>query len=195
VDGSLADWSEEHVMPPLGELSGGAQFAEVSLAWNERGLYMAVDVPKQEQVVTNSESPGSGDAIELLIDTRGAGTSHRASQFCYHLIILPTPPGELVEDPVISQRPIRRALQRSPQIELGAVRLATRLGESGYSVEAALEPDALHGYEPAPGLRIAMAVVIHDIQRGRQYWGTSPDFPWERDPSVWGMVEHAPSAE
>lgn len=194
VDGSPGDWSSEHVMPPLGELSGGEQFATLSLAWNERGLYLALDVPKEpgEQVVTNRDNPGSGDALELLIDTRGSRTSHRANQFCYHLIIIPTPPGELREEPVIWQRPIRRALQRSPQIDLDAVRLASRLRDDDYVIEAAFEPESLNGYEPAPGLRIGMAVVIHDIQRGRQYWGASPDFPWRRDPATWGMVEHAP---
>ncbi|MFO8081927.1 MAG: hypothetical protein R6V07_16720 [Armatimonadota bacterium] len=192
VDGSLGDWSAEQLAPPLSELSGGEQFASLSLAWNERGLYLAVEVPKPEraQVVTNRESPGSGDAIELLIDTRGSRTSHRANQFCSHLIILPTPPGELREEPVIFQEPIRRALQRAPQIDLNAVRLASRIDEDGYCIEAAFEPDALHGYDPAAGLRIGMAVVIHDIHHGRQYWGTSPDVPWKRDPSTWGIVEH-----
>jgi hypothetical protein len=192
VDGSLGEWSPEQVMPPLGELSGRDQFAELSLSWNERGLYVAVDVPKPEpvQVVTNRESPSSGDAIELFIDTRGSRTSHRANQFCYHLTILPTPPGERREEPVIWQRPIRRAMQRAPQIDHNAVRLASGIREDGYSVEAAFEPDALHGYEPAPGLRIGMAVVIHDIEHGRQFWGTSPDVPWKRDPSTWGIVEH-----
>jgi hypothetical protein len=196
VDGSLGDWDEQQVMPALGELSGGDQFAKLSLAWNDRGLYLAVDIPRDEgaQVVTNRESPGSGDAMELLIDTRGSRTSHRANQFCYHLIVLPSPPGEVAEEPVIWQRPIRRALQRSPQVDLDAVRLASGLREDGYAMEIALEPDALHGYDPAPGLRIGLAVVIHDIQHGRQFWGTSPDFPWKRDPTTWGILEHAPPA-
>jgi len=193
VDGSLGDWSEEQVMPPLGELSGGDQFATLSLSWNRRGLYLAVEVPKPlgAQVVTNRESPASGDAIELLIDTRGSHASHRANQFCYHLTILPTPPGEEREEPVIWQSPIRRALQRSPQIDLDAVRLASRIDGDAYCVEAAFETDALHGYDPEPGLRIGMAVVVYDIQHGRQFWGASPDVPWKRDPSTWGIVEHA----
>ena len=197
VDGSLADWLDEQTMPPLGELSGGEQFATISLSWNERGLYIAVDVQKDQaaQVVTNRDNPASGDAIELLLDTRGSRISHRASQFCYHLVILPTPPGEAGDEPMIWQRPIRRALQRSPQIDLNAVRLASRLRDDGYVIEAAFAPEALHGYEPAPGLRIGMAVVVHDIRRGRQFWGTSPDFPWQRDPGTWGIVEHVPPAD
>ena len=193
VDGSLGDWSDESVVPPLGELSGGEEFATIRLAWNERGFYVAVQVPKPEraQVVTNRESPSSGDAIEVLIDTRGSRTSHRANQFCYHLIILPTPPGESGEEPVIWQRPIRRALQRSPEIDLNSLRLASSLGEGGYAVEAAFEPDSLHGYDPAPGLRIGLALAVHDIHHGKQYWGASPDLPWQRDPSTWGIVEHA----
>ena len=193
IDGHLGDWSADQLMPGLGELAGGEQYAALSLAWNERGLYLALDVPKQERVVTNRANPGSGDAIELFIDTRGAQASHRASQFCYHLVILPAPPGAAAGEPVIVQLPIRRALQRSQPIDLRAVRAASRFDARGYSVELAFEPDALHGYEPRPGLRIGMAVAVHDIQRGRQLWGASPDSPYERDPSTWGVVEHAPA--
>lgn len=192
VDGSLGDWSEREIMPPLSELSGGDRFAILYLSWNERGLYLAVEVakPAGAQVVTNRQSPNSGDAIELLLDTRGSRTSHRASQFCYHLIVLPTPPGMMEEEPVMWQRPIRRALQRSPEISDSSVRLASKLRDDGYAVEMAFEPDSLHGYEPEAGLRIGMAVVIHDIHHGKQYWGASPDVPWQRDPSTWGIVEH-----
>jgi hypothetical protein len=190
IDGHLGDWSPEQLMPPLGELSGVEQYADLFLAWNERGLYLALEVPKQERIVTNRESPASGDAIELFLDTRGARTSHRASQFCYHLTILPVPPGEAEGKPQIIQRPIRRALQRSQPISMSAVRVATGVRDGGYAVELALGTEAVHGYEPAPGLRIGLAVVVHDIQRGRQLWGAAPDVPYERDPSTWGIVEH-----
>jgi len=189
IDGSLADWSSEHQTPPLGELSGGEQFATLALAWNERGLYVAFEVPKDQRLVTNRESPASGDAVELFIDTRASRSSHRASQFCYHLIVLPAPPGRATGEPVAWQRPMRRALQRSPQIDFDEVRVASRAGENGYSIEMAFAPEALHGFEAVEGARMGMAAVVHDIQRGRQYWGTSPDFPYERDPSTWAIVE------
>lgn len=191
IDGRLADWSADQIMPPLGELTGLEQYASLWLAWNERALYLACLVPKQERVVTNQDNPASGDAIDLFIDTRGARTSHRASQFCYHFTILPAPPGSADGEPILLHRPIRRALQRSHPIDRSHVRIASHFSDAGYSVEIAFEADALHGYEPRPGLRIGMAVVIHDLQRGRQLWGASPDAPYERDPSVWGIVEHA----
>jgi len=189
IDGALGDWSDEQLMPPLGELAGEEQFASLWMAWNERGLYLALSVPKHERIVTNRESPSSGDAFELFIDTRGARTSHRASQFCYHLVVLPAPPGRADGDPVIIQRNIRRALQRSQPVEMASLRAASRFDTDGYAVELAFEPDALHGYEPRPGLRIGLAVAIHDIQLGRQLWGASPDAPYERDPSTWGILE------
>jgi len=194
VDGSLGDWDESQLMPPLGELAGGEEFARVYLAWNERGLYVAVDVTKDEPVVTNRQNPGAGDAVELLIDTRGGRTSHRATQFCYHLIVLPTRPGSTGGEPMIWQARMRRALQRSPEPDFEAIRLAAALREDGYAVELAFAPESLHGYEPAAGLRIGMAVIVHDIQRGTQYWGSARDFPWDRDPSTWGLVEHGPAA-
>ncbi len=190
VDGKLGDWSDEQLMPRLGELAGGEQFARLSLAWNQHGLYVALDVTKGEPVVVNRQHPGTGDAVELFIDTRAAGTSHRATQFCYHLIILPTTPGAGHGGPMIWQRPIRRALQESPPPDFAAIRLASDLRDDGYAVELALPPDSLHGYEPAEGLRMGMAMVVHDIQRGAQFWGTCRDFPYQRDPSTWGLVEH-----
>ncbi|MGD9498519.1 MAG: sugar-binding protein [Armatimonadota bacterium] len=190
VDGSLGEWGEGELMPLLGELAGGAQFAQLYLAWNERGLYLAVDVPKHERVVTNRHNPASGDALELFIDTRGGRTSHRATQFCYHLIVLPTAPGRGAHGPTIWQRPLRRALQRSPAADLDAIRLAANLREDGYAIELAFPPESLHGYEPAAGVRIGMAAVIHDIQRGTHLWGTSREVPYDRDPSTWGLVEH-----
>ncbi len=190
VDGSLGDWTGDEAMPPLGELAGKEQFAAISMAWNDHGLYLAVEVPKEQQVVTNRQSPSSGDAMEIFIDTRASRESHRASQFCYHLTALPLPPGEKRGEPVIWQSPIRRARQRAPEADFDAVRIASGMYDESYCMEIAFEPEALHGYEPAAGARIGMALVIYDIHRGRQLWGTASDFPYERDPSTWGIVEH-----
>ncbi len=192
IDGSLGDWEDSQLMPPLSELAGDDEFARLYMAWNDRGLHLAVDVPKHERVVVNRQHPGAGDSLELFIDTRGARTSHRATQFCYHLIILPTRPGAGRGEPMIWHSRMRRALQRAPEPDFEAIRVASALRDDGYAIELAFPPESLHGYEPASGLRIGMAVIVNDIQRGRQYWGTSRDFPYERDPSAWGLVEHGP---
>ncbi|NLO06206.1 MAG: hypothetical protein GX131_10310 [candidate division WS1 bacterium] len=195
IDGCLSDWPEEQRMPPLGQLSGGEQFADVFMAWNERGLYLAVEVPKDARVVTNRQNPAAGDAVELFIDTRGARTSHRASQFCYHLVLLPAPPGRGGDEPQLIHKPLRRSLQHAPEVRSERLRLASDLRDDGYALELAIEPEALHGYEPVAGNRIGLALVVHDIQHGRQLFGTSADVPWERDPSTWGLVELAPEVE
>ena len=192
VDGKLGDWDDSQIMPPLGELSGGEQFARVLLAWNDRGLYFAVDVAKNEPVVVNRQTPASADAVELFINTRAASTGHRATQFCYHLIILPRSPGAGRGGPMIWQRPLRRALQKSPPVDFDAIRLATDLRVDGYAIELAMPPDALRSLELTAGARLGMAVVVHDIQRGTECWGTSDDFPYDRDPSTWGLVEFGP---
>ena len=188
VDGNLSDWSEKELMPALGELSGGEQYADLSLAWNERGFYLALEVPKDQQVLTNRANPAAGDALELFIDTRGAQSSHRATQFCYHLWVLPVAPPGGGDAPVIFQQPIRRALRRSPDPDFRSIRMASSRSGEGYALELALEPESLHGLEPAGNGRLAIAAIVHDIARGRQYWGTSPDIPYERDPATWGLV-------
>ncbi len=191
VDGRLSDWSDHELMPPLEELSGGEQYADLYLAWNDRGFYLALRMPKDEPVVTNRANPNAGDALELFLDTRGSQTSHRATQFCYHLWVLPKAPPGGGEDPVIFQQPIKRALQRSPEADFSSIRLASSLDDGGYVLEMAFESDSLHGVETTAGGRLALAAIVHDIQRGRQYWGTSPDVPYERDPSTWEIVRMA----
>ncbi len=190
LDGVLEEWSERELMPPLAELAGGEQYADLYLAWNGDGLYLALSVPKQERVVINRQSPGTGDALQLFIDTRGAETGHRATQFCHHLVVFPTGAGPEDERPSVVQRPLRRALQRAPEADFDAIGVASSLGSERYVVELGFPPESLHGYEPEEGLRIAMAAVVSDIQRGTQYWGTAPDLPYLWDPSTWGLVEH-----
>jgi len=189
IDGSLRDWREEHRLPPLGELAGEPDFAQYYLAWNGGGLYLALEVPKQARVVVNRRNPAAADALEIFLDTRATQTSHRATQFCYHFVVLPAGGGSDRTQAEVRQVPIRRALQRARLADPGDLEVASELRQDGYSLELALRSEALHGYEPEPGARMALAFILHDIQRGRRFWGTAPEFPHARDPSTWSLIE------
>ncbi|HUS80109.1 MAG TPA: sugar-binding protein [Armatimonadota bacterium] len=189
LDGRLSDWSDGYLLAPLGELVGGEQYARLLMGWDERGLYVAARVHKAEPVVVNRQNPPSGDAIELFVDTRASGTSHRATQFCYHFFALPGGGGADRREALIWQTPIRRALRRAPQVESRYLTVAAQQGEDGYGIEIALAAEGLPGFEPRVGARLSVGIIVHDIQRGHQYWGVSPDFPYAHDPSTWGLVE------
>ncbi len=188
IDGHLGEWSSAFALPPLHELGGGRGYANLSMGWDERGLYVAAEVPRVEPVVVNRQNPAAGDALELFIDTRAGQTGHRATQFCYHLWALPGG-GAGRRNAVIWQTPIRRAMRRSAPLAAGDMRVSAQQDAESYGLEVALDADALLGLEARPGARIAVAIVMHDVHNGRQFWGTTRDFPYERDPSTWGMVE------
>jgi len=189
VDGKLREWRDEHRLAALSELAGEEDFAQYYLGWNGRGLYLALDVPKQAQVVVNRQNPPAGDALEVFVDTRATQTSHRATRFCHHFVMLPAGGGRNRKEAIVRQIPIRRALQRAPLADPEDMAVASELREDGYSLELALRTEALHGYEPEEGGRMALALVLHDIQRGRRFWGTAEDFPYARDPSTWSLIE------
>ncbi len=189
MDGKLGAWGNEYRLPALSELAGEADFAQYYLAWNGRGLYLALDVPKEAQVVVNRQNPSAGDALDLFIDTRATQTSHRATRFCHHFVVLPAGGGSDRSEAIVRQVPIRRALQRAPLADPEHMAVASKLRADGYSLELALRTEALHGYEPEEGGRIGLALVLHDIQRGRRFWGTAEDFPYARDPSTWSLIE------
>lgn len=189
INGKLGDWAEEYQLPPLDELSGEADLARFYLGWNRRGLYLALEVPKEQQVVVNRQNPTAGDGLELFVDTRATQTSHRATQFCHHFVVLPAGGGRWRKQAVLWQVPIRRALQRAPLADPEDLKVASELRDDGYALELALSAHALHGYEPEPGARMGLALVLHDIQQGRRFWGTSEDFPYARDPSTWSLIE------
>jgi len=189
INGNLGDWSEGFLLPPLEELAGGEGLADVYLGWNGRGLYLALDVPKEAEVVVNRQNPPAGDALEVFVDTHATQTSHRATQFCHHFVLLPAGGGPARKQALVWQRPIRRALQRAPMADPQHVAVASELRGDGYVVELSLRAQALRGYEPEAGARMGLALVLHDIQRGRLFWGTCEDFPYARDPSTWSLIE------
>ena len=189
INGKLGDWSEEYQLPPLDELSGEEGLARFYLGWNRRGLYLALEVPKEQPVVVNRQNPTAGDGLELFVDTRATQTSHRATQFCHHFVVLPAGGGRWRKQAMVWQVPIRRALQRAPLATAEHLKVASELRDDGYALELALGVGALHGYEPEVGARMGLALVLHDIQRGRRFWGTSEGFPYTRDPSTWALME------
>ena len=189
VDGRLDDWGDEHLLPPLQELADSNDYARLWMAWNRRGLYLALQAPREKRLVGNRQNPGSADALELFIDTRAGQTGHRATQFCHHFWVLPVGGGADRSRPLIWQEHIRRALRRAPLADPADLMVAAHHDGESYGLEVALAADALSGFEPEPGRLIAVAMIVHDVHRGWQSWGTSWEFPYETDPSTWGLVE------
>jgi len=189
VDGSLGEWGDDHLLPPLHELADSEGFARLWMAWNEGGLYLALHVPGERPVVVNRQHPAAGDSLELFLDTRAGQTGHRPTQFCHHFWALPAGGGPDRREAIIWQTRLPRALRRAPLVDEGELRIAAGQDEEGWALEVGFPAESLLGLETRAGARLALAMVIRDPEHGLHYWGTARDLPHGRDPSTWGLVE------
>ena len=173
-------------LPPLGELDGSQSFADVYVAWNEDGLYVAARIDKEGPIVGNRRRPQSGDGMQLWVDTQPDYSGHRATRYCYHFVILPGAPG--CDKPLAWQQHIRRARQRPSLADPEAINVSVDQGDEEYLLRVGLGTDVLSGFEPQVGVELGFHYLIHDTAAGRQLWSCPPQVPYDRDPDFWGRL-------
>ena len=49
IDGDLGDWTDDDLLPKLGEIDGREEFGDVWACWNERGISIACQVSGKRQ--------------------------------------------------------------------------------------------------------------------------------------------------
>ena len=97
-------------------------FAEVRLAWNEKGFGIQVTVSGKSEVPhCDPGRPRFSDGVTLWIDTRDSRSSHRASRYCHQFHLLPVGGGTDGDQPVLLQSKINRASQDAPSADLGDI--------------------------------------------------------------------------
>jgi len=173
-------------LPPLGELDGAPPFAQVYVAWNNEGLYVAAQIPKQGPIVGNRRRPTSGDGMQLWVDTQPEQSGHRATRYCHHFVILPRAPG--VAGPLAWQQQIRRARSRPPLCDAEDIEVEVSREEGQYLLQVGLTSAALNGFEPHEHSEIGFNYLIHDTAAGRQLWSCPAQVPYQRDPTFWGRL-------
>jgi hypothetical protein len=185
----LLDLPERCRVDDLTAAEGRAPFADVRLAWNERGLAIQVAVRRKEKpLVSDASRPRQSDGLTLWLDTRDARTSHRASRFCHQFHFLPTGGGPDGSDPVFVQTKINRASQDAPIAE-GDAALLRLHRRGGYRLEAFLPAESLTGFDPEQHPRLGFFYVVRDSEHGEQLLGAGPEFPFAEDPTLWEVLE------
>jgi hypothetical protein len=165
-------------------------FADVRLAWNERGLALQVEVRGKEKAPAGDVArPRHSDGVTLWFDTRDARTGHRASQFCHQFHFLAAGGGPDKELPAFAQSKINRAARDAAFAAPGAVQFRCVVHGSRYRLEAFLPAETLHGWDPDQSRRCGFFYAIHDLELGMQMSGAGPDFPYAEDPSLWSVLE------
>ncbi len=188
IDADLADWQAIPALPPLAELDGEQPFAQVKIAYSDRGVYLATLTERAEPVAVSRQRPESADSFQAWLDTRGGLSGHRATRFCHHFIILPKGGGPDRRQPLGWQAPIRRARDQSAMAAPEDLSIAADQDETCYRLEVLLPTAALHGFEPEPGQTLGFTYVITDLIRGRQTYAVGDRFPYTYDPSTWAQL-------
>jgi hypothetical protein len=165
-------------------------FADVRMAWNERGLALQVEVRGKEKAPAGDAArPRHSDGATLWLDTRDARTSHRASQFCHQFHFLAAGGGPDKELPAFAQSKINRAARDAAFAAPAAVQFQCVVHGSRYRIEAFLPAEALHGWDPEQNPRLGFFYAVQDQELGLQLSGAGADFPYAEDPSLWAVLE------
>lgn len=169
-------------------------FAELSLAWNEAGLAVQVEVRGKDNLPQGDASrPRSSDGFTLWLDMRDARTSHRATRYCHQFHFLATGGGPERDEPALVQTKINRALEDAPLSPASAVPFLANIKKSGYVIKAFLPAAVLHGYDPEQHPRLGFFYAIRDDELGEQVLSVGPDFPFWEDPSLWSTLTLQPA--
>ncbi len=189
-DDLLLELSAECRIDNFAAMDAQRNFAEVSLAWNELGLGLAVEVHGKENAPQGDASrPRGSDGVTLWLDTRDARGSHRASRYCHQFHFLAAGAGPDHDEPAFMQTKINRALEDAPHVAPAEVALLVQPIRGGYRLEAFLPAAALHGYDPEQHPRLGFFYAVRDDELGEQLLSITAEFPFWEDPSLWGVLE------
>lgn len=186
----LLDLPVECRIDNFAAMDGLRNFADVSLAWNEGGLGLQVDVKGKDKPLSGDAArPRGSDGVTLWIDTRDARAGHRASRTCHQFHFLATGGGEERDEPVVVQTKIHRALDDAPLANAADIPLRVRTRATGYTLEAFLPATVLQGFDPEQYPKLGFFYAVRDDELGEQLLSISPEFPFWEDPSLWSVLE------
>jgi hypothetical protein len=186
----LLDLPEACRLDSFAAMDGRAAFADLRLAWNERGLALQVEVRGKEQpAVGDVDRPRQSDGVTLWLDTRDSRGSHRANRYCHLFYFLAAGGGPDKDEAAFVQGRINRALEDAPVAAASEVAFRRERRRGGYLLEAFLPAAALNGFDPEQSPRLGFCYAVRDQEQGEQTAGLEAEFPWAEDPTLWSVLE------
>lgn len=171
-------------------MDSAQNFADLSLAWNELGIGVQLEVRGRDQPPqADAARPRSSDGLTLWLDTRDARTAHRAGRYCHMFHFLPAGGGSDRDEPVFLQEKINRATEDAPLCKPSEVPFHCEGIKGGYRLEAFLPAGVLNGFDPEQNPRLGVFYAVRDAERGVQLLTASEEFPYWEDPSLWSVLE------
>jgi hypothetical protein len=186
----LLDLPESCALPDFGGLEGRTSWAEVRLAWNPRGLGIAVRAQGLSDLQLAPDRPEGFADVQLWVDTRDTRDISRASRFCHRFTasLRLRMPGRKLDVEVVP-RLISRAVADAPMSRPGLIASRAELARGGWSLEVFLPAQALNGFDPETNRRLGFAYQVSDHAREDQFLGLGRDFPIGENPSLWSTLD------
>ena len=189
IDGLLRDWHRRFLVPDLMAVEGQSSYADVYLAWNDEGLYLAVNVKgKANPITIEPVQFWDADCFEIWLDMRDARTMHHAGRYCHQFVFLPAGGGGDGASPEARPIDITRGPGEGRVCDPEILSVAVRKTKQGYAMEAAIPTEALHGFDPVEHPRLGFTYHLNDTHLGAQWWSVDRRFRFHDNPSMWGTA-------
>lgn len=189
--GKLLDLPSSCALPAITRLEGQDPWAELRIAWSERGLGLSAEIRGKTGPIRSPDpqEPDYGDGVQVWIDTRDSREIHRATRYCHRFaaLLLPAARGKGV-DVQVAQKPIHRALADAPSDKVDRILHRAERLKGGWTLELFFPAETLNGFDPETNRRLGLMIQVTDPDRGDQYLGVGREFPVGEDPSLWSTL-------
>jgi len=177
-------------IPSFATLDGRRPFAELRVAHNAQGLLFSLRVEgRKTPVWCRASRWEDSDGLSLWIATRDVSQVHRANRYCHRFIMLPQGAGDEKDSAVIEMATVARAREIPKPVPANAMKIRSEKRIDGYVLQAFLPAEAMTGYDPRQQPQLGFYYAVVDRERGWQTFSLSPEFPFDSDPSLWGVLE------
>lgn len=180
---------KKHLLPDLCSFHDGSSFAQVSIGWHVRGIYISVDVKNS---FNQSDFPNfvASDSIELFFDTRDIKTTGYITKYCHHFFFLPEP--VKTNDECIQTGEITRFRSEDAHELCDAAQLGINVSriKKTCHVNIFIPSECLYGYDPTQFDRLGFNYRINRFNSSSQnFSASSADFPIASQPSLWASLK------
>lgn len=177
-------------VPSFATLEGRRPYADLRVAWNSGGLLISLRVEgKKTPVWCRASRWEDSDGLSIWFATRDVSDVHRANRYCHRFIMLPQGAGDESDSPVVEMATVARARETPKPVPAGAMKIRSEKRIDGYLLQAFLPAEAMTGYDPRQQPQLGFYYAVIDRERGWQTFSLSPEFPFDSDPSLWGVLQ------
>lgn len=174
-------FQKKHCLPELALIFHDEIFAQVSLAWDESGLYALVDVNQELNAQATDKN-----SVELFIDTKNLKTTKTTHRFCHEFIFFP----ERIEGILGKEITRFRSEDTHPYCLPEDLEVKVKRKSAGYQMEIYIPEKCLVGFQPEKGSSIGFTYRINREGKASQHFNLSSSHcQLEFCPHLWSSLK------